>query len=209
VTQDLLNTLEQQRLLRKEPRLDSFYYEISHDTLLAPIVKSRNERKEKEEKERLAREAAEQEARNKALQAQVEREQSLRQKAKNTTIFAVAVAVLALLAAVFGYVQMQTAKQKEQEAVKTQENAENEKNKATENFEKYLNGQRIMEAQKWLQSGDSYFGFGKTEEAKNSYKKGIDIMESKDSYKKDIDVMESNQSDILYQELIEKWNRCK
>ncbi len=37
----LLAELERQRLLRKEPRLDSFYYEISHDTWLLPIIKGR------------------------------------------------------------------------------------------------------------------------------------------------------------------------
>ena len=60
VTPDLLDALERQRLVRKEPRLDSFYYEISHDTLLAPIVKSRRAREAEEEKTRAAAELAEQ-----------------------------------------------------------------------------------------------------------------------------------------------------
>lgn len=60
VTTDLLDALERQRLVRKEPRLESFYYEISHDTLLAPIVKSRRAREAEEEKARAAAELAEQ-----------------------------------------------------------------------------------------------------------------------------------------------------
>jgi hypothetical protein len=60
VTPDLLDALERQRLVRKEPRLDSFYYEISHDTLLAPIVKSRRAREAEEEKARAAAELEEQ-----------------------------------------------------------------------------------------------------------------------------------------------------
>lgn len=58
ITAALLEELERQRLLRKEPRLDSFYYEISHDTWLAPIVKSRKARQEIEARERIAREKA-------------------------------------------------------------------------------------------------------------------------------------------------------
>jgi hypothetical protein len=49
VTVDFLDTLvDKSRLLRKEPRLDDFYYEIGHDTLLPAIIESRNRRREKE-----------------------------------------------------------------------------------------------------------------------------------------------------------------
>jgi len=37
----LLDELERIRLVRKEPRLDSYYYEISHDTWLRPILNSK------------------------------------------------------------------------------------------------------------------------------------------------------------------------
>jgi len=55
VSPDFLDTLvDRSRLLRKEPRLDDFYYEISHDTLLPAIIESRNNRrlKEKTDQER-------------------------------------------------------------------------------------------------------------------------------------------------------------
>lgn len=49
ISPDFLNTLvDRSRLLRKEPRLDDFYYEISHDTLLPAIIESRNERRSQE-----------------------------------------------------------------------------------------------------------------------------------------------------------------
>lgn len=49
VSSDFLDTLvDKSRLLRKEPRLDDFYYEISHDTLLPAIIESRNRRREQE-----------------------------------------------------------------------------------------------------------------------------------------------------------------
>jgi len=51
VSPALLDELEKQRLVRKEPRLDSFYYEISHDTWLKPVLNSRKLRLGAEEKE--------------------------------------------------------------------------------------------------------------------------------------------------------------
>jgi len=53
VSPDFLDTLvDKSRLLRKEPRLDDFYYEISHDTLLPAIIESRNTRRDKEQADR-------------------------------------------------------------------------------------------------------------------------------------------------------------
>lgn len=76
VTIDFLDTLvDKSRLLRKEPRLDDFFYEISHDTLLKVIIESRNRRREKEQSDeekaayeaRLAEEAQRREAVEKEL----------------------------------------------------------------------------------------------------------------------------------------------
>lgn len=55
VTHEFLDVLVDSRLLRKENRLNDFYYEISHDTLLPAVVESRNRRRqqEKAEQERL------------------------------------------------------------------------------------------------------------------------------------------------------------
>ncbi|MFN0037114.1 MAG: hypothetical protein ACKVUS_18820 [Saprospiraceae bacterium] len=53
VSPDFLDTLvDKSRLLRKEPRLDDFYYEISHDTLLPAVIESRNARRDKEQTDR-------------------------------------------------------------------------------------------------------------------------------------------------------------
>ena len=53
VSPDFLDTLvDKSRLLRKEPRLDDFYYEISHDTLLPAVIESRNTRREREQEDR-------------------------------------------------------------------------------------------------------------------------------------------------------------
>ncbi len=45
VNQDFLDVLVDSRLLRKDNRLDDFYYEISHDTLLPAVVESRDRRR--------------------------------------------------------------------------------------------------------------------------------------------------------------------
>lgn len=50
-----LARLCRERLLREEPRGSSYYYEISHDTLLAPILRARKIRLEAEERSRNAR----------------------------------------------------------------------------------------------------------------------------------------------------------
>lgn len=75
VTQEFLDVLVDSRLLRKENRLDDFYYEISHDTLLPAIVESRNNRRrrEKAEKERQEYEAklAEEARRREGIEAEL------------------------------------------------------------------------------------------------------------------------------------------
>jgi tetratricopeptide (TPR) repeat protein len=44
VRKDLLVRMVELRLLRAEPRVGSVYYEISHDTLIAPVLRERKER---------------------------------------------------------------------------------------------------------------------------------------------------------------------
>lgn len=123
----VLNTLVEGRLLRKEPRLDSFYYEISHDTLVQPILISYKSRKAAEEatqqaaelarlkveKEKQAAALAEEkrradeqaELKEKAEQAQIEAQKAqykAEQAQKRATLFAWGAGVLAVLAVVVG-----------------------------------------------------------------------------------------------------------
>lgn len=75
VSQEFLDVLVDSRLLRKENRLDDFYYEISHDTLLPAVIESRDERRRREiaDKEKIEYEAklAEEEKRRKEIEAQL------------------------------------------------------------------------------------------------------------------------------------------
>lgn len=104
-----LKLLCKERLLREEPRGGTFYYEISHDTLVAPILESYKKRAAEEEKARVAlekevaeRKQKEAEAALAAERAQAEAEKLLRQKAEKAsgraTIFAWGAGLLAIIA---------------------------------------------------------------------------------------------------------------
>jgi hypothetical protein len=86
VTPDFLDTLVDRRLLRKEPRLDDFYYEISHDTLLPAIIESRNNRREREKAnlEKVAYEArfAEEAKRRESVEAELKATRKQRKLAR-------------------------------------------------------------------------------------------------------------------------------
>ena len=122
VTSDLLDALERQRLVRKEPRLDSFYYEISHDTLLAPIVKSRRAREAEEEMARAAAELAEQKR-----QAEVTRRRLL---VVRGLLVAAVVALVVAVGAVFW------ARDSEREAIE-------QSNQAKAALDKFLEAERL------------------------------------------------------------------
>ena len=74
ITQDFLDILVESRLLRKELRLESYYFEISHDTLLPATLASRNARRA-EEKEEIEKARLTQELREEALKRQTMEEQ--------------------------------------------------------------------------------------------------------------------------------------
>ncbi|TNE57416.1 MAG: ATP-binding protein [Bacteroidetes bacterium] len=98
VDHDFLDTLVETRLLRKELRLDDYYYEISHDTLLPPILESRDARRRQEKadqekqelQERLAEEARQKEAMAAELQAMQER----RRLARRVALFSLTTLIL-------------------------------------------------------------------------------------------------------------------
>ena len=112
ISQELLNELLDTHLIRSEPSLRGGYtYELSHDTLVAPVLKAKGKRKNAE---RLIREKEELQAREEELLAlrkkeetsreQAEKEKQLRtaaegneKRARQRTRLATVVSVLALL----------------------------------------------------------------------------------------------------------------
>ncbi|MGH8154970.1 MAG: hypothetical protein ACREP0_07015 [Rhodanobacteraceae bacterium] len=114
---DALATLVNRRLLRIEERLDMRRVELTHDVLCGVVLASRNQRHARE-----AREAAERQ-----LAAQREREAAVHRALVRTRMIAIGCAVLlvlAIIAAVFGFVGMHRAHVAETEAQASRTHAE-------------------------------------------------------------------------------------
>ena len=118
VKKSLLDRMVATHLIRAEPSLRGGYtYELSHDTLVAPVLKAKALRVRAEEVER-HREAEQQRA------AELAEERRKRQRARHLAIFMTMLAMLAVAASIFAYTQYQAAndaksvaEQREQEAL--------------------------------------------------------------------------------------------
>lgn len=101
-TIDFLDTLvDKSRLLRKEPRLDDFFYEISHDTLLPAIIESRSIRRgiEKAALEEVAFNAklAEEAKRREAVEAELKATLKQRKLARTVALLSFVSLLISLL----------------------------------------------------------------------------------------------------------------
>jgi hypothetical protein len=130
ITQTDLDVLIRERLCRKEARNNLWYYEISHDTLLKPIIAAYELRREEEKKLRLAKEKAEAEQKAKEAAEQAAKDRQLREKAEAATrrakVFAIIAGIVALMAVAAGwyaYVKQQEAEQALKDLIKTQRQA--------------------------------------------------------------------------------------
>ncbi|MBK8555625.1 MAG: hypothetical protein IPL65_07575 [Lewinellaceae bacterium] len=103
VSPEFLDALVDTRLLRKELRLDDYYYEISHDTLLPAIIKSRDKNREKEkadqEKALLQQKLDEEAKRREAIEAELA---SVREKRRLARKVGILSSVSFFLALAFG-----------------------------------------------------------------------------------------------------------
>lgn len=98
VSPDFLDTLvDKSRLLRKEPRLDDFYYEISHDTLLPAVIESRNARRDKEQADRQREEYEAQLAEEAKRREEVEAELKATRRQRKMARMVAATSLLSLL----------------------------------------------------------------------------------------------------------------
>jgi len=101
-TPDFLDTLvDKSRLLRKEPRLDDFYYEISHDTLLPAIIESRDTRRQFEqsnkEKADLEARLTEEAQRRQGMEAELRMARQKRALARKVSIVSLAMLLLMIV----------------------------------------------------------------------------------------------------------------
>jgi uncharacterized protein HemX len=127
-------------LLRAEPSLRGGYtYELSHDTLVAPILKAKTERMEEE------RQLREAELR-KQREAELAEE---RRKRRRTTLFAIGasiLAVIAIVAAVFAFQQTAYANEQAQLAKDNEEIALKRKQEAQDALDRFLEEDRKRRA---------------------------------------------------------------
>ncbi|MEZ4918748.1 MAG: hypothetical protein R2792_06530 [Saprospiraceae bacterium] len=100
VSTEFLDTLVESRLLRKELRLDDYYYEITHDTLLPAIIESRDLRRKQEkadeERKRLQDQLDKEAERRREIEKELETVREKRRLARKVGILSTISLVLAL-----------------------------------------------------------------------------------------------------------------
>lgn len=170
---DLLAQLEDTHLLRREPSLRGGYtYELSHDTLVAPVLKAKRSRLDQETREEDARRARQREAELAAAKAEAAREKHRRQRAAFLAWAAGAAAVLALMAAVVAWQKTVVAKRAEETALEAQQNAEAARKIAEDNlFALQQEKARALEDR-----GDEFFRFREFDSAKYEYEKALKLL---------------------------------
>ena len=118
-----LATLVNRRLLRIEERLDVRRVELTHDVLCGVVKASRRLRLEREAKEEAERQLAAQRAREEATHKALVR-------ARQVAAVCAVLALGAVVGAIFGYVNMQRAREAESAALETRKLAEGSRGEA-------------------------------------------------------------------------------
>lgn len=112
---DLLRELENTFLVRREPNtLGGHNYELSHDTLLAPVVRAKKQRMAEEEEQRRREERAAEEARIAHEKAEAQRRQ---RRALFTSFIAVILILSAVVATTFAVIKTNQAERAAERAV--------------------------------------------------------------------------------------------
>ncbi len=182
VSPSLLENLERTYLLRREVNsLGSYSYELSHDTLIAPVMKSRKAQEAVEEAERLeqeridaetrAREAEEKaaEERRKAEQAERLKNEAITAK-RRATWFAWGAGLLAVMAvAAFIYANSQSRLAQSQSKI-----AEERRIEADSSAANALKQQQIAESERIKADSNAAIALEQTRIAKSALKKADD-----------------------------------
>lgn len=177
INAETLRQLVDHHLLRAEPSAQGGYtYELSHDTLVAPVLKSKARRKKAEAIATESRLQVEREAEMAALRNKAQEEQRKRQRARQLAFVAVVAAGISLLASVFAFWQYRSA-----EAAK--ERAEINEGKAKTNLDKYLEeekGRKKLEAKALIESAKIYKDAGYDDLAKRTLQQAMSIDSTED-----------------------------
>ena len=145
LTDALLEDLEKTYLIRREVNtVGGFSFEISHDTLVAPVQKAKKDRKHIEEKALAIQAQAEKEEQLAAAKQQADIERKRRQRATGLSIISVIALILAL-AAMFWAFKLKN------EAVQLKDKAE----KAVRDYQVANKERNQLEAQKLIERAKS------------------------------------------------------
>jgi len=185
----LLTRLVDVGLLRSEPSLRGGYtYELPHDTLIAPVLKAKRQRKAEEA--RLQREQQE--------QARLAELAELRRKRRRAILLAIAGFVLAAVAVVAFIIarrQSALAKAAQTEAEKAQLEAEN-------NYKEFLLQQRNnnrLEAQRLINEGDIFYQAEAYDDAQQRYQTAIDRLQPR-AEEADMDIQLERTDSLIIRE---------
>lgn len=169
----LLGRLEDTHLLRREPSLRGGYtYELSHDTLVAPVLKAKRVRLEQESRDAEAQRARQREAELAAAQAEAAREKRRRQRAALLAWAAGVAALLALAAAGWARQQSEAARQAQQKA----ETAEKAAVTARQTAEANLRDLQLEKARALEIRGDDFFRYREYGAARHEYRQALDAL---------------------------------
>lgn len=161
-----LRILVDAHLLRAEPSLQGGYtYELSHDTLVAPVLEAKRKRLGAE---REAQEAAQRKAQEEAL-AEAKSEAARERRRRVFSNVLAGAAIVALLVAVWQY---QVAAQAQAAATVAQRAAEAERDKAEKNLQDFI----AEKARTLVRDGDSFVQNGEYGYALSKYREALALM---------------------------------
>lgn len=184
---ETLRQLVDHHLLRAEPSAQGGYtYELSHDTLVPPVLKSKARRKtveaqEADQKAHLAREAELASLRDKAQE-----ERRKRQQARRLALVAVVAAGISLLASVIAFWQFKQAETAKEEAEANEKRAKANEENANANLIKYqteAQSRKKLEAKALVESAKIYNDAGYKDLASRTLKQALEIDSSEDIQK--------------------------
>lgn len=156
ISPELLTKIERTRIIKPEDTPLGKAYEVSHDTLVKPILNSYNKRRIEEEKlaaeqERIRLEKAAEEQRKKA-----ELEASRRRKANIIAVVAIVMAVISVVTGFMAYTAQKEAVVAKKKAEDAQIAAEEKEIAARDNLNLFL----LAEIKTYLQEANDFKGLG-------------------------------------------------
>jgi len=161
ISETTLLSLEKTHLIRSEPYQDSFTYELSHDTLVEPILKSY----------RIRKAADEQKENEKRREAELVAVRARARRQRNLIVVVSVAAIFSAGFAIFGFSMWRTSEKALQEVETARKKAES----AVLNYEKADKKRKEAEVNTCLDDARSFEMYGKMDDARRSVEKALQI----------------------------------